>query len=189
MKRVILIHGWDGHPGDHWKKWLHLELEKRGINVTEPQIRGGAFPKLNEWLEDISKTTGNADQETCLMGHSLGCIALVRYLNTLPKDQKVAGCVFVAGFSSDLGIRDQAEAYINKFYEDGSEVAKAKEHANKIITIVSDNDSAVPLAKALEFQKQLTAELILEKGKGHFCEDDGVVELPSALDAVMKIFS
>lgn len=189
MKRVILIHGWDGHPGDHWKTWFRLELEKKGIQVTEPQIPGGQFPKLDEWLAGIEDAVGEPDGSTCLVGHSLGCIALVHYLNTLRDGQKVAGCVFVAGFSSDLGIKDDAELFIQKFYMDVSEVEKAKDHAGKTVTIVSDDDSSVPLAKAVEFQKQLGAELVLEHAKGHFCKEDGVVELPSALDAVLKILA
>ncbi|MDB5204824.1 MAG: alpha/beta hydrolase [Candidatus Taylorbacteria bacterium] len=187
MKRVILIHGWDGHPGDHWKKWFKGTLIGKGIRVIEPQLSGGSQPELEVWNKEIAEAIGTPDMDTCVVGHSLGCIALVHYLRSLKDSEKIAGAVFVAGFSSDIGMRDDAESFIEKFYLTPEEVGKAKKHCDKFVTIVSDNDSAVPLAKALEFQKELDAELILEEGKGHFCEEDGVMRLQSALDSVLKI--
>lgn len=182
MKRVIIIHGWDGHPEDHWKKWLKLELQKKGIEVIEPKIPGGKHPELRIWQKEIAETVGVPDTNTCLVGHSLGCIALVHYLRSLKESEKVAGAVFVAGFSRDIGIGE-----IEKFYLNTEEVREAKSHANKIVTIVSDNDEAVPLIRALEFQKELGADLVLEHNKGHFCADDGVLELQSALDSVLSV--
>ncbi len=182
MKRVILIHGWDGHPGDHWKKWLKGTLIGKGIRVIEPQLTGERYPEPQVWNKEIAEAIGTPDSDTCLIGHSLGCIALVHYLRNLKEGEKVAGAIFVAGFSSDISIDE-----IKQFYLKAEEVGDAKKHSDKFVTIVSDNDSAVPLVKALEFQKELDAELILEHNKGHFCEDDGVLKLPSVLDSVLKI--
>ncbi len=187
MKRVILIHGWQGQPGNHWKKWFKGTLIGKGIRVIEPQLSGSKYPELEVWNKEISEAIGAPDMDTCVVGHSLGCIALVHYLRNLKDGQKIAGAIFVAGFSSDIGMRDDAESFIEKFYLTQEEVADAKKHSNKFITIVSDNDSAVPLKKAIEFQKELDAELILEHNKGHFCEDDGVTKLQSALDSVLRI--
>ncbi len=184
MKRLILIHGFDGHPEDHFKKWLKNSLEEKGVVVVEPQISGGRNPKLSVWVEEIRNAVGVVDENTCVEGHSLGCIALVHFLNTLPEGQKVGGAVFVGGFFSDIGIPN-----LKEFYTDEETVKKAKSHCDKFVTIMSDDDQSVPLPKALEFQKALDAELILEKNKGHFCAEDGVLELPSALESVSKILS
>ncbi len=184
MKRVILIHGWDGHPENHFKKWLKNSLEERGVLVIEPQLSGGEYPKLSTWMQEISQAVGTVDKDTCILGHSLGCVALVHFLNTLPAGQKLAGAVFVAGFFSDLNFSNLSE-----FYTDEETVKRAKAHCDNFVTIVSENDQSVPLSKALEFQKVLDAELILEKNKGHFCEEEGVLELPSALESVSKILS
>lgn len=187
MKRVILIHGWDGHPGDHWKKWFKGTLIGKGIRVIEPQLTGGRYPDLSVWNKEIKEAIGSPDMDTCVVGHSLGCIALVHYLRNLKEEQKIAGAVFVAGFSSDIGLHNDAESSIAKFYLTPKEVEGAKKHCDRFVAIVSDNDPAVPVTKALEFQKELDAELILEHNKGHFCEEDGVMKLQSALDSVLEI--
>ncbi len=182
MKRVFIIHGWDGIPNDSWKSWLKRELEKRGFEVIAPQIPGGRHPKLQEWIETISNSVVSPDVETYFVGHSLGCIAIVRYLATLSANVRVGGCVFVSGFSSDLGVSQIAE-----FYSSPSEVKKATAHTNNFVIIHSDDDEDVPMEKAKEFQKQLNARFILEHNKGHISEDDGVKELPSALNAIIEI--
>lgn len=64
---------------------------------------------------------------------------------------------------------------------------RVKSHAANFAAIFSDNDPFVPLADAEVFrEKLLNAEIIIEHEKGHFSGSDGVTELPSALDTVLK---
>jgi predicted alpha/beta hydrolase family esterase len=53
--------------------------------------------------------------------------------------------------------------------------------------ILSDNDPYIEVdrAKAV-FRATLDPKIIIEHGRGHFNEDDQVVELPSALAAVIS---
>lgn len=182
MKRVIIIHGWEGVPHDTWKPWLKKELEKRGFEVVAPQMPGGIAPKLQEWLSTIAELVGKLDTQTFFVGHSLGCIAIIRYLATLPRESKAGGCVFIAGFSSDLGTPEIAE-----FYTSPAEVAKAKTHAEKFTVIYSDNDDKVPMEKSVEFKNQLDAVEIIEHNKKHINEAAGIKKLPSALKALVAM--
>jgi esterase/lipase len=36
MKKVFIIHGWDGYPEEGWFPWLKKELEKKGFSVFVP---------------------------------------------------------------------------------------------------------------------------------------------------------
>lgn len=180
MKRVFIIHGWDGVPDDSWKPWLTKELEKHGFSVTAPQMPGKEFPKLKDWIAMIAKTVGTPDKNTFFVGHSLGCISIVRYLGTLPAAVKVGGCVFVAGFSGNIGIPQ-----ISEFYSLPVDVTKARVHTDKFVMIHSDNDEDVPFEKAMEFKNQLNAKLILEHNMGHISEDAGIRQLPSALNELL----
>lgn len=182
MKRAFIIHGWDGNPHDSWKPWLKKELEKRNFQVISPQMPGGEFPKLNEWIKTIHNIVGKPDKNTFFVGHSLGCIAIVRYLTALSSNIKIGGCVFIAGFSGNIGIPQ-----ISEFYSFPIEVEKAKIHTNNFTIIHSDNDIDVPMEKAIEFKKQLNAKFILEHGMGHISESDGIKQLPSALKAILMI--
>ena len=33
MKRVYIIHGWEGYPEEGWFPWLKKELEDRGFDA------------------------------------------------------------------------------------------------------------------------------------------------------------
>ena len=182
MKRAIIVHGWNGVPNNSWKPWLKKELEKKGFQVIAPQMPGGLHPKLNEWIKTISQNVGMPDKETYFIGHSLGCIAIVRYLTTLPKNTIVGGCVLVAGFSEDIEIPE-----ISEFYTQPVEVEKARDHCKNFVVIHSEDDEDVPMKRALEFKEQLKAKFILEHNKGHLSESDGVKELPSALNAIKEM--
>ncbi|HEY4508564.1 MAG TPA: alpha/beta hydrolase [Candidatus Paceibacterota bacterium] len=211
-KRVFLIHGWDANPNNHWFPWLSLELKARGFEVNAPQMPNTANPKVNEWLGFLSDYVGKPGKETYFVGHSLGCIAIARYLAKLPgntnyetdakvrntpsafgispskegekkrEETKVGGCVFVAGFSGRIDVPE-----ISEFYSLPFDAEKAKAHCNKFVMIFSDNDPYVPMEKSLEFAQQLGAKTILERGKKHFSE--GITSLPSALSALLKFSS
>lgn len=183
-KRVMVVHGFQGTPNTHWKPWLKNELQIRGFDVSMPQMPNPAFPVLSEWIETLKKEVGEVSEDIYFVGHSLGCITIVRYLASLEEGQKVGGAVLVAGFYSDVGLPE-----IALFSTDKYEVERAKEHCKKFVSILSDNDTSVPLSKGKELNEALNGELIIESGKGHFCAEDGVTELQSVLDAILKMNS
>lgn len=181
-KRVFIIHGWEGTPDSHWKPWLKEELERKGFEVTNPQMPNPIFPELKEWITYLQDIVGEPNTDTYFVGHSLGGIAIVRYLESLNEGQKVGGCVFIAGFSEDIGYSE-----IGEFYSTSENIDNAKKHCDKFVAIYSDNDKDVPIKIAKNFAQALGAEEIFEPSKGHFTSDDGVTELPSALDAILKM--
>jgi len=184
MKRVFLIHGWQGRPDNHFFPYLTWELRANGFEVSAPQMPHADKPQVSDWLNFLRDYVGKPDKDTYFVGHSLGCITIARYLEALPPKQKVGGAVFVAGFSGRLNIPE-----IASFYHVPFDPEKAKLHTNKFVMIFSENDTRVPMEKSLEMAKELGAKTILEKGKGHFCAEDGVTSLPSALSALLKMSS
>ena len=182
IKRVFLIHGWGGKPDNHWFPWLSWELKSRGFDVYALTMPHADAPKVSEWVVTIKDAVGRPDKETFFVGHSLGCIAVVRYIEQLQKTARVGGCVFVAGFLSDLGIPE-----VEDFVNTPLDVGKAKSHCPKFVTIFSDNDSYISMEKSLEFQKALGAKAILERGKGHFSKSEGVTALPSVFKSIINI--
>ena len=196
MKRVFLIHGFEGRPNNHWFPWLALELKANGFEVSAPHMPPGTqmhadnergytrMPRVKEWLEFLKEYAGKPDKDAYFVGHSLGCITIARYLAELPPKVKVGGAVFVAGFSGRLNIPE-----IREFYELPFDAEKTKQHCDKSVMIFSDNDSYVPMEKSLEMARQFGAKTILERGKGHFTTKDGVTALPSALSALLKMSS
>jgi len=181
-KRVIHIHGWEGYPEEGWKPWLKNELEKRGFTVLIPSMPNTKHPKMDEWLNHLTKVVGTPDENCYLVGHSLGCITILRYIETLKENQKIGGAILIAGFTSNLGYEE-----LESFFKKPINWEKIKSHCKKFIAIHSDNDPFVSLHYGKMFKEKLNAEVIVEHNMKHFSGGDGITELPVVLDALLKI--
>jgi len=181
-KRVFIIHGWGGKPSHGFKPWLKQELEQCGFEVFSPQLPNAKNPKMQEWLEVIRGLVGKPDGETYFVGHSLGCIAVMRYIESLSAGKKVGGAVLVAGFTDGLAMPE-----LKDFFPYELDFKKIKKHCKKFVAIHSDNDYYIDMAHGFELEEKLGAKLIALHNKGHFSSADGITELPDALAAVLKI--
>lgn len=181
-KRAIILHGWKGVPEGAWRPWLKKELEERWFEVTVPQMPNADNPRVDEWARHISDIVGTPNKDTYLVGHSLGCIASLRYIESLEAGQKVGGAVLVAGFSDNLGYKE-----LDSFFKKPIEWENIKQNCKKFIAINSNNDYYVPLMHADVFKNMLGAEVIIKHDMKHFCGEDGITELPIALESVLKI--
>ena len=181
-KRVFIIHGWEGHPEEGWIPWLKKELEKKNYEAVAPEMPETNFPKLSGWLPKLKQVAGNPDENTCLVGHSLGCITILRYLESLKENEVIGGAVLIAGFTDDLGHKE-----ISNFFETPINFEEIKKHCKKFIAIHSDNDPHVALKYGDIFKEKLGAEVIVKHNMKHFSGEDGITELPIALEELLKI--
>ena len=185
-KRTYIIHGWDGYPDEGWFPWLKTELEKNGFQVHIPAMPEPAEPKIEAWVSHLSKIVGDVDENTFFVGHSIGCQTILRYLESLPVDKKVAGAVFVAGWFILSDLETQEEKVIGKpWLETPIDFAKVKQHTTKFFAVFSDDDEVVPMENRKLFEVRLGAKTALEHSKGHFSGSDGVKELPVVLEAIL----
>jgi predicted alpha/beta hydrolase family esterase len=171
MKKAYIIHGWEGNPND-------------------PAMPDTNTPKIENWIPFLQELIKNPDEETILIGHSIGCQAILRYLQSLPEGKKIGGAVLLAGFT-----HLKEESYEN---EEDREIAKpwleipinwekVKSKSNKFISIFSTDDFFVPLSDKDIFKESLGSEIIVEENKGHFSPEDNISELPSLLNSVLKL--
>ncbi|MDD5109861.1 MAG: alpha/beta fold hydrolase [Patescibacteria group bacterium] len=179
--RVIIVHGWSGYPEEGWFPWLKRELQQRGFTVDVPQLPKAATPNRKEWIAALTKVIGKPNRHTFLVGHSLGCYTILKYIERLRWFQRTGGAVLVAGFAS-LNILP-----LNNFYSAPLDWKRIKRHAGRITAINSTKDPYVPLAKGEELRDQLGAKHVVLDGYRHFSGHEGVKELPAALDAVLEI--
>jgi len=183
MKRIFIIHGWDGNPKNHWFPWLKKELEKLNFEVIIPKMPDTKNPKINSWVDYLKKVVDKVNQETFFVGHSIGCQAIMRYLEKI--GDKIGGCVFVAGFFNLPFLETEEEKKIAKpWLKTPINTNKIKRLTKNITAIFSDNDPDVSLDDSNLFKQKLNAKIIIEKRKGHFCLGDGVDRLPSILEAI-----
>lgn len=176
-KKAILIHGWEGSPENGWFPWLRQKLAKENWEVVAPQMPNHDTPNMEKWLEYLDKKIPKLDENCYFVGHSLGCITILRFLEYLNKDSQIGGVILVAGFSSNLGIKE-----IKSFFQNEIDWKKIKTHCDKFVAIHSDNDHFVSTHYGDLFQEYLDAKKYIEHGMGHMSKQ-------SELPIVYKIIS
>jgi len=189
-KKVFIIHGWDGYPGEGWFPWLKRELETNGFEVSVPQMPQASEPRINSWIPELQKIINHPDEQTYFVGHSMGCQAIARYLESLPDNIKIGGVIFVAGFFkrlTNLEDDDIVHSVYKEWLETPIDLKKIKRHINKSVAIFSDNDPFVPMDNREEFENLLCSKIIIEHNKGHFSGSDGAAELPIVLKEILDI--
>jgi predicted alpha/beta hydrolase family esterase len=118
---------------------------------------------------------------------------VLRYLETLGQTGKSVGkTVLVAGnfplgmSAAEADARTGGDESLRPWLISGVDPGKVKGAAGKCTVILSDDDPYIPCDQAkASFAGNLDANIIVEKGKGHFNEDDRLTELPSVLNAVL----
>ncbi|KKR07049.1 MAG: hypothetical protein UT43_C0037G0003 [Parcubacteria group bacterium GW2011_GWC1_39_29] len=190
MKRVFIIHGWGGNPDEPWLKWLKQQLEAKDYEATNPKMPNTWNPKISEWVNRLNQSVGEPNEDTYFVGHSIGCQAIMRYLEQLPENQKVGGVIFVAGW---FNLTDETwdEIYTKKIAKEWVHgtinFSKIKKHTDKFLDIASDDDPYVPLSDTELFKNNLGAKIIVVKRMGHIAGDNGVNELPVVLEELLKM--
>ena len=186
MKRVVIVHCWEGYPQYCWYPQTKKELEEKGFQVEVPVMPETNSPMMSLWLPKLVEVVGQPDKGVYLVGHSAGVITILRYLEQLSDDQKVGGVVMVAGFTSDLGYRE-----LKNFFETPINYEKIKTKANNFVAIHSDNDPFVNLKYGDEFKEKLGAKLIVKHDVGHFSgpadETDSVTSLPEVAESILEM--
>lgn len=170
-----MIHGWGGHPLKGWRVWLKEKLQPKNFHVFIPFMPNSEHPELHDWLHHLSQSVKIPGENDYFVGHSLGCITILRYLETLPADTKVKKVILVAPFWGDL-----SEPDLKSFYESDLDWKKIKKMST-FVCVFSDNDKWVKLENEKIFKEKLGAETIVLKNMGHFSSEENCNEIPILL--------
>jgi uncharacterized protein len=189
MKKVYIIHRWTGASKKDWIWWLKEELEERGFEVLAPNMPNADDPKIEEWVPFLEEICPKPDKDTYFVGHSVSCQAIIRYVERM--NIPIGGAVFVAPWFTLMGLESKEDEGIARpWVETPVDFEKVRGLIGKSVAFFSENDYFVPLEdNGKIFQEKLGSEIIVEKGMGHFTEDEGVIEVPSVLSEVLKVAS
>lgn len=185
MKKVFIIHGFNGEPNGGWRPWLMGELAKHDIYACALPMPSPGSPIKEEWVKMISQVVEKPNEEIFLVGHSLGVPAILRYFETLPLSAKIGGAVLVSG-PLNLIERNGYEN-VNKFLEDGFNFNHIRSVCKNFVVIHRDNDKAVPFSEGEFFAKEFNCDLISIPNGGHLNGSQGWRELPQLLESLLKI--
>lgn len=190
-KRVFIIHGWDGYPEEGWFPWLKKELETKGFEVSVPQMPDGeSKPEIGSRISFLQHLIGSPDENTYLVGHSIGCQTILRYLETLSADQEISGVVLVAGWISltPMAIRTPEEQEIVRpWLESPLNSEKIKTKSKSFTAIFTKDDEYVPLENSDFYREKFGAKIVILPTGGHLGGDSGVEELPIVLTEILNM--
>lgn len=182
--RAFIIHGWYGSPKGDWIPWLSGELKRKGYEVTAPEMPNTDNPKINPWVNKLKEVVGKLEKSDVLIGHSIACQTIFRYLEGLEDDKKVEKVILIAPWMKLANLSGEEEWEIAKpWLETPIDFSKVKPKSELFIALFSDNDQWVPLEENVKiFREKLDPKIVISKNKGHFDESNGIKEIPEILD-------
>jgi predicted alpha/beta hydrolase family esterase len=180
MKKVFIIHGLGAGPNSSWFPWLMMELKKHDIYACALAMPNPETPTCTEWTNEIYRhVTTNKDDDSYLVGHSLGVAAI---LNFLQSDQlTIAGAVLVSG-----RYEGATKESVMSFYKP-LDYDLIKSYARKFFVIHGDNDEWVPVENAQKLSEKLGCKMQIIKNGGHLVGSQGYRTLPECLEALLNM--
>lgn len=182
MPTLYIIHGYDAAPSNHWFPWLKNQLASLGVPCHILAMPNSSQPNLNAWLAQIEQSVAVHDENVYFVGHSLGCITLLRHLEQ--RNQAIGGVVLVAGFTEAVPLLPQ----LNEFTMQPLNTAHLRQQIKQRCVIASDNDSTIPFALTEALSQQLDARFLTVKNGGHFLLGEGFDTLPVVLEELSRMF-
>ena len=181
MKRAIIVHCWGGSSDYAWYPWAKSQLEDLGYQVTVPDMPDSDPPILATWLPQLKEIIGQPDDELVLIGHSIGTVTIMRYLETL-ESSRVGKVIFVAGFTDQLGFSE-----LENFFDTRLDFDRIKlKSKNGFVAIQSDNDPFVSEQYGERLKDELGAKLVIKHNANHMSgavdDEEACTELPEIFE-------
>jgi predicted alpha/beta hydrolase family esterase len=175
-KNILFIHGWEASPHEHWFPKAKEKFEKAGYKVYIPEMPGNYFPKKEKWLEIVGNL--HPDKNWILIGHSLGGVTVLKYLENAQKP--IAQAILIAapfdamkfGAIENFFARPPSLRSGDSRRAGGYDWEKIKENCPKFDIVNEDADPAVPLEHGEKFAKNLNGKLHVVRGFTHFHDID-----------------
>lgn len=165
MKKIKIIflpgNGGDGNTSYGWFPYAKDKFEQIGIEVLNPVFPDGILARKDFWLPFLESL--NPDENTILIGHSSGAVAIMKYT----ENNKVLGSVLVAPCYTDLGLSSEK---VSGYYNDTWNWIDIKKNHKWIIQFSSINDPFIPIEEARFINENLDTKYH-ELTEGHFMKE------------------
>ena len=185
MTNIFIFHGTGGYPQENWFPWLKLELEKLGCKVIIPQFPTARNQTIENWLKIFKKYERFYNEDTILIGHSLGGAFLLRVLEEHNIKIKVAFIV-----AAPVGVLPIKNYEADKLFLGRDFIfdwGKIKNHCREFFIFHSDNDPYVSIGNGEKLSKELNTKLILIPNAGHFNKSAGYLKFEELFEKIKKV--
>ena len=182
---VFIFHGTEGYPEENWFPWLKEKLEVKGFNVIVPQFPSPPVipAKILEWFEVFDKYRNYLNEDTIIVGHSLGGVFTLRVLEKLEQPIKA---VFLTG--TPIGVKPityyDRDVSFSGFDFDWENIKNKAKHFS---VFQSDNDPFVSLGNGEQLAINLGVKFTFIPNAGHFNKKAGYLKFPDLLKEIETI--
>jgi predicted alpha/beta hydrolase family esterase len=185
VQKIFIIHGFMAGPDSHWFSWLKQQAEQMGAEVRVLQMPNSSAPDDAAWRSTMKSEVRDADENTFFVGHSLGCVTALRFIESLHQSTRVGGVVMVSGFSGPVDTLPELDGFTHQSLD----FELLKKRILQRAVLLSLNDDIVAPKHSLKLSQDLDAELQGIPHGGHFLDRDGFERLDKAweiLKAMLK---
>lgn len=183
VKKAIILHGTLGNSRGNWFQWLKLKLEDSGMEVWAPDLPKPDSPSLVEWSDFvIDNSPFSIDEDTALIGHSAGAVAVLIVAQKL--HSRVGQVVSVSAFKDNDYLKWEPN---NRLFDIEFDFLKMKQNCKDFLFIHSNDDPYCPLGHAEYLAKKTGGKLKVIPGQGHFNLENSKKyrEFPELLDILL----
>lgn len=174
MTNYFIIPGLGNSGPEHWQTYF----EKSGENFQRVNQQEWDSPESADWIKTLDNALANYDlSQVVLIGHSLGCVTIVRWAAQYKK--AIKGALLVA--PSDI----EAQQYT--FPAKGFSPIPKQKINFKTIVVASDDDIWVSIERAKYFADCWGSEFINIGKAGHINADSGYGQWAKGLEILRTI--
>jgi uncharacterized protein len=176
--RVILVHGYNASPEENFYPWLSKELRDKGFEVIVPRLSliKGEELDLPRVIEEMEQQVGLLTNNDIVLGHSLGGLIILQYLEAVEMEGAPHSVILVA---SPWKVKSWE---MRRLFIDELDADVLMWKSRDYIVVHSKDDSLVPFDHAEKLAKVLKAKLIATEGDDHYMKE----EYPVFLDTVIE---
>nr|WP_165874451.1 alpha/beta hydrolase [Pectinatus cerevisiiphilus] len=140
---------------------------------------------MGEWIGKLSESIDKLGQNIFFIAHSLGCIALLGYLETLKELPKIGGIILVSGFNKKL----ENIPELNNFIHTGINYKKIISAVSLRAVVTAIDDKIVPTEFSKELADNLEAKFFQLSTGGHFLDSDGFSKFPKIHEIITNMIA
>lgn len=184
MKKAAIIHGAKGSPNSNWFNAISPELKSDGFEVFIPQFPTPQGQTLENWLNHFHSQVGKMDQDSLLIGHSVGAVFVLRLLEKL--ESPISTAVLVSGFTGTLGLPEY-DNLNESFISEPFNWNQIRRNAKHFICFNGENDPYVPFEQGQAIADSLGVKNHVIKDGGHLNSEFGFSTFPQLLSELTKV--
>ncbi len=175
--RIILIHGFNSSPSMNFHPWLRDELHAAGFEVIAPELPLKSVPRvpgdtsdpqlaegidMPALMEAMKKEIGYLKNEDILLGHSLGALVILQYLEAVEMTETPRAVILVGAPWK------VSRPELRRLFVDDLDADVLMWKAREYVVIHSQDDKLVPIEHGRKLADQLRARMIETATDDHY---------------------